>query len=260
MILKEYKHRPDANSKSEENCAEVSTRLRNAFKTNEDVLVMSDVVVEVEERKVNVDHVVLHPYGITLINSRTLYGKIEVNYRQVWNRIVNGREIPMENPIELFKYVSRELRNKLNNHTAEVLTRHNGVQKGFEVLPIEVIFVQAPKTTIQGNGINQSFIMTVEQVTQSINRSFSSYKKREFQMYGGMESFKFTPSDMHATADLLMGNVIDRSQYPAAESAQTQAVKQGRRGIVRAVSTLRPHIIKGRDIKPGRQRDNEPAQ
>ncbi|SEI41482.1 Nuclease-related domain-containing protein [Allopseudospirillum japonicum] len=151
MILKDYNHRPDADPRSEDNCAEVASRLRNAFRTNEDVLVLNDVPIAIEHRTVNVDQVVLHSYGITLINSRTLYGKIEVNYRHEWSRALKGRDLPMENPIELFKYVSRHLRNKLVKHTAQVLSKANGIQKTFDVLPIDVVFVQAPKSNIQGS-------------------------------------------------------------------------------------------------------------
>lgn len=259
MILKDYVHRPDADPRSEETCAEAATRLRNAFKSNEDVILLNDVRLPFdEERTVNVDHIVLHSYGMTLISSRAIYGKIEVNYRGEWSRNIKGREIAMQNPIELFKHVSKNLRQNLTANIDQLLTRAKGAAaRTFENMPIDVVFIQALKSTIIGTGINQSNIIFVEALTQNINRTFSSYKKREFQMYGGLDTFKISQSDMYAIANFLMGNEINRSEYPDAAEHSTGAVVapavEGRRGIVRAQSTRPVKIIKGRDIKPGRR-------
>ncbi|SFX72127.1 nuclease-related domain-containing protein [Marinospirillum alkaliphilum] len=260
MILKDYVHRPDADPRSEETCAEAATRLRNAFKANEDVVLLNDVRLPFDdERTVNVDHIVLHSYGMTLISSRAIYGKIEVNYRGEWSRNVKGREIAMQNPIELFKHVSKNLRQNLSLNIDQLLTRAKGSQRTFENMPIDVLFIQALKSTIIGTGINQSNIIFVEALTQSINRTFSAYKKREFQMYGGLDTFKISQSDMYAIANFLLGNEIDRSSYPAATEQTSSGgaallpVPEGKTGIVRAYSTKPVKIIKGRDIKPGKQ-------
>lgn len=260
MILKDYIHRPDADPRSEENCAEAATRLRNAFKSNEDVLVLNDVRLEYgEDRDINIDHIVLHTYGITLISSRAIYGKIEINYRGEWSRSIRGRDIAMQNPIDVFKYVSRNLRLNLSANIGQLLTANKGAQRTFENMPIDVLFIQALKSTIIGSGINQSNIIFVEGLTQNINRTFVAYKKREFQMYGGLDNFKISASDMYALADFLLGNEIDRSKYPEAEEHSTSGqvalpAKQGRIGIIRAHSTKPVKIIKGNSILPSKKK------
>jgi len=258
MILKDYVHRPDADSRSEETCAEAATRLRNAFKNNEDVLLLNDIRMPYsEERTINIDQVVIHSYGITLISSRAIYGKIEVNYRGDWSRNVKGREIAMQNPVELYKHLSKNLRENLTENLDVLLTRSKGSQRTFENMPIDVLFIQALKSSILGTGINQSNIIFVEALTQSINRTFVAYKKREFQMYGGLDTFKISQSDMYAIANFLMGNEIDRSSYPDSDEQTTSQVSVpaivGRPGIIRAHSTLPVKIIKGRDIKPSKK-------
>ena len=262
MILKDYVHRPDADPRSEETCAESATRLRNAFKSNEDVLLLNDIRLAFEEdRTVNVDHVVLHSYGITLVSSRSIYGKIEVNYRGEWSRNVKGRDIAMQNPIDLYKYISKNLRENLTSNIGELLTRTKGAQRTFENMPIDVLFIQALKSSIVGTGINQSNIIFVEALTQNINRTFVAYKKREFQMYGGLDTFKLSQSDMYAIANFLMGNEIDRASYPDSDEHTPNQVAVpaviGRTGIIRAYSTLPVKIIKGSSIKPGRKFDDE---
>jgi len=265
MILKDYVHRPDADSRSEETCAEAATRLRNAFKNNEDVLLLNDIRMHFDEdRTVNVDHVVIHSYGITLISSRAIYGKIEVNYRGEWSRNVKGREIAMQNPVDLYKHVSKNLRIRLTENLDKLLTRNKGGSpRTFENMPIDVLFIQALKSTIIGTGINQSNIIFVEALTQSINRTFVAYKKREFQMYGGLDTFKISLSDMYAIANFLMGNEIDRSSYPDTGEQTSSQVSVpavvGRQGIIRAHSTLPVKIIKGKNIKPGKKSQQQPV-
>lgn len=260
MILKEYVHRPDADPRSEETCADAASRLSNAFKDNEDVIVLNDIRLPFEEeRSLNVDQVVLHSYGLTLVNSRSIYGKIEVNYRGEWSRNIRGKDAAMQNPIEIFKHIVRNLRQNLEANIGQLLTIHSkGQVRTFENMPIDVLFIQALKSSIIGTGINQSNIIFGEALTQNINRSFSSYKKREFQMYGGLDTFKASRSDMYAIANFLMGNEIDRSTYPDADltvqTTENTASPQQRVGIIRALSTRPIKIIKGSSILPSKKK------
>lgn len=265
MILTEYKFRPESDSRAEENCADVANKLKTAFADSTDMIVINNLQVEVYDRQVTIDHAVLHTYGITLVNSRTLYGKIEVNYRGEWSRSVKGRDLPMENPIDLYKHVSKALRDDLVKHTETILSKHNGVQKNFDGLPIELMFIQAPKCGLQGNGINSSSILFSEQLTQTITRHFNSYKKRVYQQFGGMDVFRFISSDMFACADYLVGNEIDRESYPVAQPDQTTSAsnpiaKPARRVIVRTRKIGGgPGVIKARSIRPGKKRSAEPT-
>jgi len=266
MILTEYKFRPESDSRAEENCADVANKLKTAFADSTDMIVINNLQIEVYDRQVNIDHAVLHTYGITLVNSRTLYGKIEVNYRGEWSRSVKGRDLPMENPIDLYKHASKALRDDLVKHVETILSKHNGVQKSFDGLPIELMFIQAPKCGLQGNGINSSSILFSEQLTQTITRHFNSYKKRVYQQFGGMDVFRFFSSDMFACADYLIGNDIDRDSYPVAQPDQStagpnQTTKVAKRVIVRTKQRGGgPGVIKGRTIKPSRKKPEEIPQ
>lgn len=267
MILKEYEHRPDADPRSEETCADAANRLTNAFKANEDVIVLNDIRLPFEEdRTLNVDQVVIHTYGISLINSRTIYGKIEINYRGEWSRSVKSKDVAMQNPIEIYKYITKLLRENLTANAKLLLTNYNkGQSRTFENMPVDVFFVQALKSTIIGTGINQSNIIFSEGLTQNINRNFSAYKKREFQVYGGLDTFKISKNDMYAVANFLMGNEIDRSSYPGADEDLSNAAgdndepiqPRGKVGIIRAQSTRPGRIIKGSSILPSRKKLKE---
>ncbi len=264
MILTEYKFRPESDSRAEENCADVASKLKTAFGESTDMIVINNLQVEVYDRQITVDHAVLHTYGMTLINSRTLYGKIEVNYRGEWSRSIKGRDLPMENPIDLYKHVSKALRDDLVKHVEGILSKHNGVQKNFDGMPIELMFIQAPKCGLQGNGINSSSILFSEQLTQTITRHFNSYKKRVYQQFGGMDVFRFISSDMFACADYLVGNEIDRESYPVAQPDQTttgpdKSARPAKRVIVRTRKLGGgPGVIKARSIKPSRKKLQPP--
>ncbi|OPX56158.1 Nuclease-related domain-containing protein [Oceanospirillum multiglobuliferum] len=261
MILTEYSYRPDTDSRAEENCADVASKLKTAFAESDDFIIINNAQIDVYDRMVNIDHIVLHSFGITLINSRTLYGKIEVNYRQEWVRSVKGRDIPMENPTDLFKHVSKSLRDNLVKNVELILSKHNGVQKTFDGLPIELMFIQAPKSGLQGNGINSSNILFAEQLTNTITRHFNSYKKRVYQQFGGMDVFRFISSDLYACADFIVGNEIHRENYPVAQpdqsltNEQTAKVRKSQRPMIIRTRKIGggPGIIKARDIRPSRK-------
>lgn len=258
MILSEYKFRPESDSRAEENCADAASRLRKAFEDSADIIIINNLQVEVYDRQITVDHAVLHTYGLTLINSRILYGKIEVNYRGEWSRSVKGRDIPLENPTELYKHISKALRDNLVKNTETVLSKHNGAQKTFDGFPIELMFIQAPKCGLQGNGINSSNILFAEQLPNTIAKHYASYKKRLYQQFGGMDVFRFISSDLYACADFLVGNEIDRTKYPEAQpdqSEEAQVQKAPRRVIVRTKRAGGgPGVIKAKDIKPGKKK------
>lgn len=260
MILTEYKFRPETDSRAEENCADVANKLKAAFGDSTEMIVINNLQVEVYDRQITIDQAVIHSFGITLINSRTLYGKIEVNYRGEWSRSVKGRDVPMENPIDLYKHVSKALRDDLVKNAETIMSKHNGVQKTFDGLPIELMFIQAPKCGLQGNGINASSILFSEQLPQTITRHFNSYKKRVYQQFGGMDVFRFISSDLFACGDYLVGNEIDRESYPVAQPDQSsqqpdKPVKVAKRVIVRTRKLGGgPGVIKARTIKPSRKK------
>ncbi len=267
MILTEYKFRPESDSRAEENCADVANKLKTAFAESTDMIVINDLQIKVYDRQITIDHVVLHTYGMTLISSRTLYGKIEVNYRGEWSRSVKGRDIPMENPIDLYKHASKAVRDDLVKSVETIMSKHNGVQKTFDGMPIELMFIQAPKSGLQGNGINSSAILFSEQLTQTITRHFNSYKKRVYQQFGGMDVFRFFSSDMFACADYLIGKEIDRESYPVAQpdqsasGASSSSGQSGKRVIVRTKQIGGgPGIIKARSIKPSRKKPEQMAK
>ena len=259
MILTEYKYRPDTDSRAEENCADVASKLKTAFAESADIIVINNLQVEVYDRQITVDHAVIHTFGITLINSRTLYGKIEVNYRGEWSRSVKGRDIPMENPTDLYKHVSKALRDELVKEHERIMSKHNGAQKTFDGLPIELMFIQAPKCGLQGNGINSSNILFGEQLAQTISRHYSSYKKRLYQQFGGMDVFRFISSDLYACADFIIGNEINRDSYPVAQPDQNINEEDkpvvAKRVIVRTKRAGGgPGVIKAKNIRPSRKR------
>ena len=73
-----------------------------------------------------------------------------------------------------------------------------------------------------------------------------------------MDVFRFISSDLYACADFLVGNEINRENYPEAQpdqSEEAQVQKAPRRVIVRTKrSGGGPGVIKARDIKPGKKK------
>ena len=74
--------------------------LRRAFGTSEDVDALSGLRLSLGGIDAQVDHLVLHPYGMVIVDCQSVLGGLQVRYDGQWMRWRNSSAVAMPSPIE----------------------------------------------------------------------------------------------------------------------------------------------------------------
>lgn len=83
------------------------------------------------EHSVQIDHLVLHPHGFILIESKSVYGEVKVNKQGEWSRSYKGEWIGIRSPAKQLDVQQAHLKKVLQENRRSILGKSLGVQKAF---------------------------------------------------------------------------------------------------------------------------------
>ena len=127
-----------AGRKAEEQMAHY---LRRAFGDLPEVYLFHDLRLERDGDAAQIDHLLLHRYGVVIIESKSVSTQVEVNERGEWCRNFRGQRRGMPSPIEQARRQGEFLRVYLQEHREQLRNRalFGRLQGGFRNMPIEVL-------------------------------------------------------------------------------------------------------------------------
>lgn len=71
--------------------------LQREFKDDEDVLILNGIRLESNGDTAQIDHLIIHRYGMVIVESKSVYGTVEINAHREWHR--TGSAIGICSPI-----------------------------------------------------------------------------------------------------------------------------------------------------------------
>lgn len=110
---------------------DVAFYLRRAFGNNPEVLILHDLRLVWEGETAQIDHLLVHPLGFVLVESKSIYGEVRVNEQHEWARSYKGSWAGMSSPIQQLSLQQRLLRDLLYEHRQQLLGKVLGLQAGF---------------------------------------------------------------------------------------------------------------------------------
>lgn len=114
--------------------------LKRAFERDPKTLVFNGLRFEREGDAAQIDHLLMHPWGIIIVESKSVVGEVRVNPHLEWSRrFNNGPWNGMASPILQGKRQGDFLRRLMEDNAPRLLTKLLGFQKHFGSLAIDVI-------------------------------------------------------------------------------------------------------------------------
>lgn len=107
---------------------DVAFYLRREFADDPSVLIINDLRVEYKGERAQIDHLVVHPYGLVVIESKSVYGEVKVNDLGEWSRSYRGKWYGMPSPIRQAELQETLLKNLLGDNVEKFLARFLGIQ------------------------------------------------------------------------------------------------------------------------------------
>ena len=114
--------------------------LRREFAGDRDIRVIHDLRFIREGEVAQIDHLVVHRWGVVIVESKSVTSQVRINERHEWTRWWNGREHGMPSPVLQGERQGKLLRHLLNDHAEQVVGKMLGlVQVRFGFFPVDVV-------------------------------------------------------------------------------------------------------------------------
>ena len=156
--------------------------LKRAFGIEENVLVLNSLRLEKKGDAAQIDHLILHEYGMIIIESKSVSTKVAVNEYGEWERFVDGAAQGMPSPVKQAQRQAEFLKSYLIPFTDILLKKVVGIQLKFDKMPIDLIVAISDKGIIsrpkkQVDELKR--IRKADQVVDEVNEILSKYKKED---------------------------------------------------------------------------------
>jgi Nuclease-related domain len=152
--------------------------LRRAFVDDEDIRVFNNLRFEHNHDAAQIDHLILHPYGMIIIESKSVTTKVEINEREEWIRWFDNMPKGMPSPIQQAKIQGEFLKSYLNQFAPALLGKALIGQRYFGGMPIDYIvaisdsgIIERPKT------VSLEEVCKADQVPEKVRNTFDKWKK-----------------------------------------------------------------------------------
>jgi hypothetical protein len=153
--------------------------LRRAFKEDKNVCVFNDLRLEQEQDAAQIDHLILHRYGITIVESKSVTTRIQVNEYGEWSRWFNGTLKGMPSPVLQAQRQGEFLRKYLNAHAEILLGKILGFRQAtFRNMPLDILVAISDSGIInRPKQVLLEEVCKADQVTERIQAKFEKSRK-----------------------------------------------------------------------------------
>lgn len=127
--------------------------LNRRFEDRDDVFLLHDLRIQKGKHAFQIDHLVVTRFGLSLVESKSIHGKISITRhderREHWNRNYRGREEGMPSPIRQVQEQGRLLHEYLRENREEMLGKLLFMQKGFGYCPVDTFVGVSTSATFE---------------------------------------------------------------------------------------------------------------
>lgn len=182
MILKEKQVALSQDPKiraGEEAEKQMAFYLQRNFSKLKNIFLLNDLRIVHENEVAQIDHLVISKFGLFIIESKSVYGKISINEQNEWSRSYNNqaREFGMPSPVLQAEAQSKILREVLVDNKDKLLSKLLGVlQKGFKHCPINV-YIAVSDNGIIDRKISIPELFKADQISNAIKEKLNNCKK-----------------------------------------------------------------------------------
>lgn len=153
--------------------------LSRAFKKCDDCFVINDLRIAHEGDTAQIDHLIVSPYGVAIIESKSCHGTIIVNEFNRWARTFNGKSEGMQSPVLQAEEQGKILKELLCANADNLLGKMlmGSVQRGFAYCPF-LVYVAVSDSGIIDQKIDVPELHKADEVGKSIARKLDELKQK----------------------------------------------------------------------------------
>jgi nuclease-like protein/zinc ribbon protein len=156
--------------------------LQRAFANEEMIAVLNGIRIKSDDGDVcQIDHLIIHQYGMVIIESKSVSSKVKINDDGSWERVWNNHYEGMPSPVLQAERQADFLRAYLNKHKNRLMKQVLGHQHSFDKTHIEILVAISDKGRIErSNHSETEFVFKADQIAGKIKEIYSEKKTPDF--------------------------------------------------------------------------------
>ena len=238
MILKEAENIKSSDKYAQAGFAaekQMAFYLKRAFENDPKVLIVNGIRLEQSDDAAQIDHLLLHEYGMIIIESKSVTTQVSINDHGEWSRQFNQSKKGMPSPVLQAKRQGEFLKNFLRPHTERLLKKVLGVQAKFDKMPIDIIVAISDTGIINrpNNGIDElEYVCKADRAVEKIQEIINGYRKKESALSLSLGPYIFGKSSRKKVGQFLIENHSPASISPLVVDEKRKKETSSRRDII----------------------------
>lgn len=220
-----------AGHKAEEQMAHY---LRRAFGEAQDLYLFHDLRLERDGDAAQMDHLLVHRYGMIIIESKSVMAKVEINEHGEWLRNFRGLQRGMPSPVEQARRQGEFLRAYLQEHREQLRGKYllGMRQGGFLSMPLEVLVAISDEGIIRRpKRMELPEVLKADQVPARLQGMLKEHRRANslFNLNPNAGGYEFRPDEMERIIRFLQEHHRPRSrseqQHPVPNPSPGQSTE-----------------------------------
>jgi hypothetical protein len=212
--------------------AQMAYYLRRAFKDDKNIFVLNHLRLEHEQDSAQMDHLILHQYGIFIVESKSVTTSIQVNKHGEWIRWFNGKPKGIPSPVLQAQRQGEFLRKYLDAHAEILLGKILGFhQASFRNMPLDVLVAISDSGIInRPKNLLLDEVCKADQVTERIRAKIEKSRKANslFSLDLTTSSYSFNQEELSRIAKFLLKHhkpLLSKQPEPITSKSLTEIAK-----------------------------------
>lgn len=201
--------------------------LQRAFGDTPDVLVINDLRVVLDEGgdAAQMDHLIVHRYGMVIIESKSVTSKVKINAQGEWIRWWNGRWKGMASPVLQAQRQAEALRGLLQRFRESLRERKlfGLIQGGFKFCPIDTFVAISDEGMLDEQSERPPGVLKADAVAGEVRQLIERHRKGA-SFFAGMNSkpnegaYFLTDGEMDRVTRFLIARHVPRTTEETREA------------------------------------------
>lgn len=108
---------------------DIAFYLRREFKDHPQVFIINDYKFSFNDETAQIDHLIIHPYGFLIVESKSISGEVKVNELGEWSRSFKSKWSGMPSPIKQAELQQKLLKEFLHHNREDILGKLLGFKQ-----------------------------------------------------------------------------------------------------------------------------------
>ena len=156
--------------------------LKHQYSDSDKIFVLNNIRFKWLDDYTQIDHLIIHEYGMIIVESKSVSSKVKFNDRHEWNRWWNKNWEGMPNPVAQAKRQAASLRKILNQNKEKLFKKILGkTLHSFDKMPIDCVVAISDRCVeiIRPKKNDYPNVIKADLVTEYIDNIIAKYKKED---------------------------------------------------------------------------------